>query len=233
MVNVDEAFEMRYKKDGNQFEVLVDFDKLNEFKKKPEEISVYDVVADTKIFKDQKRGELASENILELTFRTTNEETILKEILMKGECQIPTAYLNKLRLEKREQIINYVVENAMNPQTKSRYTPTMIASEVDKVKYNYDPNKDFNLQAEEVIKLLKKVMPISMEKIRLQIEIPGQFCGNFYGPFRKFGKIIKEDYNNVGSLVILMELMESRLDDVANFIKNNSNGEGAYFVVKE
>ena len=63
MVNIDDAFEVRYKKEKEQFEVLVDFDKLNEFKK-DNTISVYDVLADTKIFKDQRKGELASENIL-------------------------------------------------------------------------------------------------------------------------------------------------------------------------
>lgn len=233
MVNVDEAFEVRYKKEGNQFEVLVDFDKLNLFRKKPEEISVYDVLADNKIFKNQKRGEIACENIFQEIFRTTDKEVILKEILLKGECQIPTAYLNKLRAEKRLQVIGYIVENSINPQNKSKYTPSMIEREVDKLKFNFEPNRDFTSQAEDVIKLLKKVMPISMEKIILQIEIPGQYCGNFYGQFRKFGKVIKEDYNNNGSLVMKMELIESRLDEVVNFIKNNSNDEGAYFIIKE
>jgi hypothetical protein len=58
MVKVDEAFEVRYKKGGEQFEVLVDFDKLKEFEKSPDTVSVYDVLADVKIFRDQKKGRL-------------------------------------------------------------------------------------------------------------------------------------------------------------------------------
>lgn len=55
MVNVDDAFEMRYKRNGENFEVLVDFDMLKKFQKSSNEFSVYDVLADIKIFKDQKK----------------------------------------------------------------------------------------------------------------------------------------------------------------------------------
>jgi len=232
MVKVDEAFEVRYKFAGEKFEVLVDFDKLNEFKKKPEEISVYDVLADSKIFKDQKKGDIVADSDLRKAFGDKSEKEILKQILIKGECQIPTAFLNKLREEKKKQVINYIVENSVNPTTKARYTPTMVESEINKLKFNFDPNLDFSHQAEEVLKMLKKVMPISMEKVIIEMEIPGMHCGNFYGSFRKFGKIMKEYFDNDGNLRMHIEVMESKIDDVCNFIKNNSNGEGAYSVVR-
>jgi len=57
--------------------------------------------------------------------------------LLKGECQIPTAYLNKLRDEKKLQVVNYIVENALNPTNKTKYTPTMIEGEINKVKYKF------------------------------------------------------------------------------------------------
>ena len=74
MVNVDEAFQVRYKFAGETFEVLVDFDKLQEFKEKPEEISVYDVLADGKIFADQKKGEVASENNISEKFNGKSKD---------------------------------------------------------------------------------------------------------------------------------------------------------------
>jgi len=233
MVKVDEAFEVRYKFGGEHFQVLVDFDKLNEFKKNPQKINMYDVLADNKIFKDQKKGEIASEHILNNIFQSKSEEEILKEILLKGECQIPTAYLNKLREEKKIQVINYIAENAMNPQTKSKYVLSMIEGEVNKIRYNFDPNRDFISQAEEVLKLLKKQMPISLEKIILEIKIPGEFCGSFYGPFRKYGKTTKEYFDTHGNLHLHIEIMESILDTVINYIKKNSNSTAEYFVKKD
>jgi len=232
MVKVDKAFELRYKKNGNNFEVLIDFDKLNQWKKDQKKYSIYDVLADTKIFKDQKKGDIASLNDLKQIFNTDNEEIILKEILLKGEPQIPTEYLNKLRQEKKKQVINYIVENSVNPQTKSKFTYSSIESLVLKVKFNFDPFKDFGTQAEEVLKILKKQIPITMEKIILIIEIPGMYCGNFYGSFRKYGKVLKETFTENGDLKMEMEIMESRLNDISNFIKQKSNTEGSYYVKK-
>ena len=233
MVNVDEAFEMRYKKHGETFQVLVDFDKLKEFEKKPEETDIYDVLADTKIFKDQKKGELASTNLLEKSFPNKTEDEILKEILLKGECQIPTAYLNKLREEKKLQVITYISENALNAQTKGKFTPTMIESEINKLKFNFEAFKPFEGQADEILKLLKKIMPISLEQVTLLLKIPATYAGNFYGPFRKLGKFKKEFYDNTGSLNLEVKTTESSADKIINFTKQNSNNEAEYQIKKE
>ncbi|MDA3856563.1 MAG: ribosome assembly factor SBDS [Candidatus Woesearchaeota archaeon] len=233
MVKVDEAFEVRYKKGGNQFEVLVDFEKLNEYKKKHYAISVYDVLADVKIFKDQKKGDVASEILLKESFRGLSEDEILEEILLRGECQIPTSYTNKLREEKKMQVVNYIVENAVNPATKGKYTASMIESEINKLKFNFDPYIIFENQSEEVLKGLKKVIAISIDKIVLEVEIPPKYLGSFYGPFRKFGKILKEYYDRNGNLKIKLEITESLQDKVIDYIKHHTSGEGSYFISKD
>ena len=232
MVSVDKAFEVRYKFAGEQFEVLVDFDKLQQFKKEQDKeektVELQDVLADDKIFKDQKKGELAKEELLKKAFGDKSEEEILKEILLKGECQIPTAYLNELRTKKKEQIINYIAEEAFNPQTKTRYTPSMIESGFDKIKFNIDPLKDYLYQAQEVIKLLKVQMPISMNRLLLLIKVPGMHCGNFYGEFRKMGQVKKEYFDDHGDMHIHFEISEASLDRVEQFIKEKSNSEAEY-----
>jgi rRNA metabolism SBDS family protein len=237
MVKVDESFEVKYKKAKVNFEVLVDFDKLNEFRKSCEKgdnsVSVFDVLADDKVFKDQKRGELASENELSTHFNTDNQEQILKTILIEGECQIPTAYKNKLRDEKKRQIVNYIVENATNPQTRGKYAATMIQGEIDKLSFNYEINKDYLPQANDILKSLRKVMPISITKSTIQMRIPGMHCGNFYGQFRRLGKTTKEKFDDHGNLCLEMEVSDSVVDRVIDEIKKNSNNEAEYVVLNE
>lgn len=239
MVKVDEAFEVKYKKAKANFEVLVDFDKLNEFKKNQEKeetknkTSVFDVLADDKVFKDQKKGELASENELEAHFNTNNQEQILKTILIEGECQIPTAYKNKLRDQIKRQIITYISENATNPQTRGKYANTMIESEIEKIRFNYEINKDYLPQANEMLKLLKKVMPIAITKSKIQMRIPGMHCGNFYGQFRQLGKTINEKFDEHGNLCLEMEVSDSVIDRVIDEIKRKSNNEAEYVVLNE
>ena len=229
MVNVDEAFELRYK----GFEVLVDFDKLNEFKANSDEVSVYDVLADPKIFKDQKKGELASETLLSESFNGKNEEEVLKEMLLQGECQIPTAFLNKMREEKKTQVINYISENAINPATKTKYTASMIETEVNSVRFNFDAQKDYMKQAEDVLHLIKKKIPISISFDTILMKIPAQYVGSFYGNFRAMGKVHKEFYDKYGNLNIEIEVNTTNVDRVIDYLKNNSNNEAEYRVVKE
>lgn len=237
MVSVDDAFQVNYKKAGQNFEVLVDFDKLIQFKKEQKKgennTQVFDVLADDKVFKDQKKGELASENELEKHFETTNQQQILTQILLNGECQIPTAYKNKLREEKKKQVINYIAENASNPQTKTKYARNLIESEIEKIRYNYDPIQDSIIQANEVLKMLKKVMPIGITKSKIQMRIPGMHCGNFYGKFRKYGKITNEKFDDAGNLCLEMEVNDALIEDVIEYIKQNSNNEGEYVVLSE
>ena len=229
MVKVNEAFEIRYKKAGEEVQTLVDFDELQKYREKPEETSIDDVVVDRKIYIDQKKGEIAPESTLEKIFNTQDEDTILKEILINGECQIPTAYLNKLRENKKEQIINYIAENSVNPQTKTKYTYTMIENAFSDIKYQIDPFKSPITQAEEVLKKLKTKLPISMDTTVIIAKIPGTYCGKFYGKFRNFGKIKKEFYDEQGNLHLHIEISESLIDTVTSYIKENTNGEGEYY----
>ena len=70
------------------------------------------------------------------------------------------------------------------------------------------------------------------ERIVLEICVPARYCGNFYGPFKKFGSIKKEYYDNEGSFRIHIEITESQQDRVIDYIKKNSNNEASYHVSK-
>ena len=233
MVSVDKAFEMRYRKAGKEVQILVDFDELQSFRKNPQEKEIEDVVADDKIYSDQKKGELAPDSVLKEMFSTQNHQEILKEILLEGECQIPTAYLNKLREEKKTQIINYIAENAINPQTKTKYTYSMIENALSDIKTTIDPLKDHIYQAEQILKDLRKKLPISMDRVLMIIKIPGEHCGKFYGNFRKLGTIQKEYFDDHGRLHLHFEISQGNIDTVADYIKSNTQGTGEYHIQQE
>jgi len=232
MVKVDEAFEVHYKKEKVDFQVLVDFEKLEEFRKNPSNISVYDVLADYKIYKNLNRGELVSEKLLKIVFKGMDEEEILKIILLKGDAQIPSSYLNIKKEEKKEKIINYIKENARNPVTKTPFTYSMLESEINKLKFNFDLKKDFKKEAEEIIEILKKSFPITIEKVIFNVEIPPQYIGKFVGTLRKLGTIKKEFYDESGNWKVHIEINEGKKEDFIDYLKKNSNGEAGYSITK-
>ena len=71
---------------------------------------------------------------------------------------------------------------------------------------------------------------ISVDKVILEIEISAQYSGAFYGPFRKFGRVTKEYYDNHGSLRLHIGVTSSQCDNAIEFIKRKTNNEGAYVV---
>ena len=234
MVKVDESCILRYKKEGIQIEALVDFKLLLEYiHDEKSAISIYDIYAHTQLFTDSKKGEIASENIISKLFSNKSEEEILIQLAKEGDPQIPTSYINELRDKKRTQIIEFISSNAINPQTQSKYTPSMISSQFDSLNISIDPHANSVHQAEQALKELRKKMPISMQSSTIIIQVEGQYCGHFYGEFRTFGAIQKEYYDDSGNLHIHISVLSGKIDDVISFITLKSNNTASYHIQKE
>ena len=227
----EEHFQVSYVKNSNHLEVLVDFEKYEKFKKN-QEISIWDVVISEDVFIDQKKGQTFPENELKTLFDTSNKEEILKEIVLKGKCQIPIEHTNKLREEKKKQIVNYISSNSVNPQTKMKYSFDMIENEISKLSVSINPNENFIHQAEKILKKLEEKIPISLKLKTLDIKIPVKYISVFQSRIRSFGIIKKEFYENDGSLKIHLEFLEGRLEEVIEFIKNSSKNECEYHTLE-
>jgi ribosome maturation protein SDO1 len=224
----NENFIVKYKKEGVVFEILVDFENLEKFKEEKEEIDVYDVVFDTDIYFDIKKAKRADKESIEKAFENIEEKEILSEILKKGDCQIPTQFKNKRREEIKNQIIQYIVDSCINPQTNSKFTNSTILDQIEKISFSINTNMDHIHQAEEVIKKLTSIMPIKISMKNILMTIPSKYSNKFLGEFRKYGKITKELWDNHGDLKLHMEINENNLDRTIEFIKRNSNGEAEY-----
>ena len=109
----------------------------------------------------------------------------------------------------------------------------MIEQEINKIRFNYEINKDYLPQANDMLKLLKKVMPIAISRSKIQMRIPGMHCGNFYGQFRQLGKTMKEKFDDHGNLCLEMEVSDSEVDRTIEEIKKRANNEAEYVVITE
>ena len=229
MENLKNSSIVRYKKDGENFEIICDYEKLLEFREK-RDISIYDVVCDEEIYFSVKNVKRAANDSLKKVFSNDNKEKILEMIILNGECQIPSAYLKKKTEELKEKIVEYLFNICINPQTNSRFSKQLIESEVLKTSYNYNPEKNFIFQAEEILKKLQSRFPISINFKTIILTVPSKYSGKFLGDFRKFGKIEKEMWDNHGSLKLHIKVNQNNLDEVIEYIKSKSNNEAEYYV---
>ena len=61
-----------------------------------EDVDIREVLAVEKIFKDSKKGEKASEELMQEIFGTTNPLEVAEKIIRKGEIQVTTEQRRKM-----------------------------------------------------------------------------------------------------------------------------------------
>lgn len=192
--------------DGENFEILV----------KPEEAYSYRMgkttslskvlVTDT-IYSDANKGMRASEEKLKRAFETLDALKIADSILKRGTLQLTAEQRRRRIEEKRKQIMAFISRNCVDPRTKLPHPPIRIEQAMQQIRYPVDPFKSVEEQANEIIKLLRPILPLSMEKVAVSLRIPPQYTGKAYGMVKGFGTIKREEWRPDGSWTAVVEML--------------------------
>jgi len=200
LISLDEAVIARLHKGEDHFEILVDphaAEKLIEGK----DVDILSSLAIDTIFKDSKKGTHASQESLEKIFGTDDVETIVKEIILKGDIQLTTEQRHEMQEQKRKRIIDIIVKNAMDPKTKMPHPRQRIELAIEEAGIHVDPFKPVDEQVKLVVEALRPVIPISMEQVKISVKISSQYIGKAYGIARNFGVLEREDWQSDGSWI--------------------------------
>lgn len=224
MVDVDKAVVARYKKDGRNFEILVDCENAIAFKS-GDDINLDGVIVTDDIFEDIKKGMHASENEMKKIFGTDNKREICRLIIKKGNVQITAEYQKKLRDKKVRQVIDLIHRNAIDPKTGAPHPPQRIENAINEAKVNIDNYKSAEEQVRDVASQLSAVLPIKFEVRVIKIKLPAQYAGKSYLYLKQYGKLLKEEWQNDGSLFVNVELPAGMQEEL--FSKLNSLTHGS------
>jgi ribosome maturation protein SDO1 len=205
MVSLDEAVVARLVVQGEHFEVLVDPKLIDKIKEDPD-FDILSALAIDAVFKDQSKGEHAKTENLTKIFETTEVSVIAREIILKGDIQLTTEQRKEMQEAKRKKIINTIVRNAINPQTKTPHPPQRIELALKEAKVHIDPFKPVDMQVKEILHALEPIIPIRFEKIVIAVKLTPEDHGKCYGDIRSFGRITKEEWQSDGNWIGLVEL---------------------------
>ena len=200
MISLDDAVIARLHKGEDHFEILVDphaAEKLIEGK----DVDILSSLAIDTIFKDSKKGTHASQESLEKIFGTDDVETIVKEIILKGDIQLTTEQRHEMQEQKRKRIIDIIVKNAVDPKTKTPHPRQRIELAIEEAGIHIDPFKPVDEQVKLVVEALRPIIPISMEQVKISVKISSQYIGKAYGIARNFGVLEREDWQSDGSWI--------------------------------
>ena len=222
MIDVDKAVVAKLHIRGNIFEILVDCENALKLRKGGD-INLDDVLATNDIFSDVKKGKHASN--LNKFFNTEDKKEIAKQIIKKGEIQLTTEYKNKLREEKKRKIIELIHANAVNPENSLPHPITRIEIAMHEAKVRIDEFKSAEEQVRAVIDKLRPILPIKYEVREIAVKIPAQYAGRSYSVLKKYGKMLKEEWGNDGSLIVALEIpggLQMELIDKLNDLTKGS-----------
>ena len=205
MVSLENAVIARLQKGGDRFEILVDPHEAEHILDGKTE-NILSALAIDAVFSDAKKGTHAPIESLQKQFKTTDISTIAKEIIQKGEIQLTTEQRHEMQQQKKKRIVDLIVKNAMDPKTKMPHPRTRIELAMDEAKVHIDPFKSVNQQMKTIIEVLRPILPISIEQVRISIKIPPEHVGKAYGAVRSFGILDREEWQSDGSWIGIVKL---------------------------
>jgi ribosome maturation protein SDO1 len=191
--------------DGDHFEILTKPEPALSYRL-GKTIPVSQVLATETIFTDAGKGTKASEEKLQEVFGTMDSLKIAGVILKKGTLQLTTEQRKQLVEEKRRQIVSFISRECIDPKTNLPHPPLRIEQAMKQIRFSIETSKGIEEQAKEIIKLLRPIIPLKMEKISVAIHIPPEHASKVYGTVKGFGTIKRDQWQADGSWSAIVEM---------------------------
>jgi len=223
MVKLEDAVIARLESHGEKFEVLVDPDLAMDVKK-GKQPNFNEMIALDTVFKDAKKGEEASETKLKEVFGTNEIGPIVKKIILQGTVQLTTEQRKRMKEERHLEIVQLIARNALNPQTNSPHPPQRIENALAEAKINVDPSRTAEEQLQAILKEIRKLIPISFEKLQVAVKVPAGFAGKV-SAFLHNHELKKEEWLNDGSLVALLEIPAGMKGELFSELNHLTHGD--------
>lgn len=223
MVKVEDAVIARLEHSGTRFEVLVDPDLAMDLRK-GKSVSLSDLVALDSVFKDAKRGETQSDALIKKVFGTTDFDSVARQIVLKGEVQLTTDQRRRILEEKRKELVAFIARNVINPQTKTPHPVSRIETALAEAKFSVDVFKSVEEQLPVAVDSIRRLIPISIEKLRVAVKIPAAFSARANATLHRFG-VQKEEWQSDGSLIAVLELPVGLKQDLFEELNRLAHGQ--------
>lgn len=208
---------------GEHFELLLDPDKAYAYLEGTKR-DLNNILMVEEVYRNAKKGERQSPTNIKKCFGTEDINVILKAILEKGEVQLTTEQRRKMVERKRKQIIEFLAKNCIDGQTNLPIPPLRIENAMNNIRYNIDPMKPVEQQAKEILEQLRRILPIKMASVIIEIRAPSDVAYRVYGYIKSLNPIKLEEISD-GSLVAQVEILAGLQGEVYDRLNKLSGGK--------
>jgi len=224
-MNIEDAVVARYSKGGEHFEVLIDPKGAEDFKEgniKKSRLSEFMPV--DSIFKNVSKGDKASEEALKKHFGTDDPVEVAAYIIEHGEIQLTTEQRREMLERKTQKLISYIASQAVDPRNNKPHPPDRIKNALEEAKFRVDLHKSMEKQVDEALKILRPILPIKFEIMKIAVKIPANYAAKAHSQLNEY-KITKEEWQQDGSLVAIIELPGGMQDQLYSALNSFTHGE--------
>ena len=224
MVSLDAAVLARWEFGGKRYEILVDPDLVETFRLDPSSVNLDDFLATDEVWNDARGGDRPTGEAIESTFGTQDIFEITKTILEKGSIQLTTNQRKQMVEQKKQLIIQEIHSTAIDPKAKTPHPKTRIELALDESRFSVDPFKRLDVLVKEAIDVLKPLIPLSFEPVRIAFRIPG----SGYGAAAKFLRpyLDKDEWLSNGDWACIIECPPGMANGLIGRVKSvDSNSE--------
>lgn len=232
MIPLEKSTVARLESIGEPFEILVDPDMAAKVRQ-GQAIDIEDVVAALNVFSNTSKATRAPDEALLKVFHTTDFETIARRIIEKGEIHLTSEQRKRMIEDKRRQVVHFIARHAVNPQTGHPHPPHRIEMAMEEARVNIDPFKHLDEQVKETVKLLRPILPIRFEELRLAIRIPADYAAKAYGDIAAGCTMEKDEWQKDGSWVCVVRIPAGIQIDFYDLINKLSKGEGQVKILNQ
>jgi ribosome maturation protein SDO1 len=212
------------KKNGEHFEVVIDPDKALEFKRTKGATEIRECLHAERIFSDAKRGLHANDGQLQQVFGTADPLVIARKLLLEGELQLTAEHRARIREAKRNAILTRIKTYAVDPTTGLPHPQKRLELAMEEAKIRIDDNKDPESQITEIVRKLQPIIPIRLETVTVQIQLPPPFGQKLYGDIQRFGTLKKTEWLPDGGLLAWLELPAGLQQDLLDDLSKRTHG---------
>lgn len=218
---------VKYYKYGKNFEIVVDPDLVIAYKNKKAKTveDIRELLKAEKVFFDAKKGDLASEDEIKSVFGTNDTLKVAEIMIEKGDIQLTSEYREKLRQDKKKQIINYIHRSAVNPKTGAPHPVNRIENALEEARVKIDEMKKAEDQVQDVLSKLKPIIPIKFDKKTLSIKLPLQYAAKLHGFITGYGKVESEAWLSDGSYTCRITIPAGLQNELFDELNSRTHGK--------
>jgi ribosome maturation protein SDO1 len=222
---------VRYEKHGRRYELLVNPEPAWLFIQ-GEEVEIDDIFEVYIVYENISRGVKATQDDLNVAFEGLTEREIAVKILKEGKLQLTINQRNEIQKDKRVEIVEFIHIHCINPRENTPIPKDRIENAILDLGVNISYKDDAKSQALEVIDLLKPIMPIRLESVKLAIKIPPSYTGSLYGYLISAGNLVQEEWLSDGSLAVVVNIPSGTQADFLEQITSKTKGKAQVKVLE-